>query len=63
MLLEGKDFENVAKPSELRDLMKEVSLGKDDKGYFVYTHRCRSDSYKTPGGIPKSKIKFVGSTG
>ena len=58
-----KDFETVAKPEDLKDIMRECSLGKDKKGYFVYTHRARSDSYKTPHDIPKSKIEFIGSTG
>ena len=40
-----------------------VSLGADNKGFFVYTHRCRSHSYESPEKIPDSKIKFVKSTG
>lgn len=64
LLIEGKkDFENVSKPDDLKELMREVSLGKDKDGYFVYTHRCRSKSYETPHDIPKTRIKFVGSTG
>jgi len=58
-----KNYTNVAKPDKLKSIMKEVSLGKDDNGYFVYTHRARSDSYKTPEAIPKSKIEFISSTG
>lgn len=61
-LLEGEDFDNVPKPDDLKGLMREVSLGKDKDGYFVYTHRCRSDSYKSPHKIPKSRIEFVSST-
>lgn len=38
-------------------------LGADKKGFFVYTHRCRSHSYPTPADIPQSKIDFVASTG
>jgi hypothetical protein len=38
------------------------SVGKDDKGYFVYTHRCRSKSYSTKADIPLKDIKFVDST-
>jgi hypothetical protein len=40
-----------------------VSLGADNKGFFVYTNRCRSHSYESPEKIPDSKIKFVESTG
>jgi hypothetical protein len=58
-----KNFENTPKPDDLKEIMREVSLGKDDKGYFVYTHRCRSASYDTPYKIPKNKIEFVASTG
>lgn len=55
--------QNVAKPPELREAMQGVSLGQDDKGFFVYTHRARSDSYPSPHEIPKSKISFIESTG
>lgn len=58
-----KDWANVSKPPELKERLKGVSLGKDDKGYFVYTHRCRSDSYESPEKIPKAKIRFIESTG
>lgn len=53
----------VAKPEGLRRLMKDVSLGRDANGYYVYTHRCRSKSYPTPHDIPERRIKFVASTG
>jgi len=43
--------------------MDGVSLGKDKDGYFVYTHRARSDSYKSPEAIPASAIKQIESTG
>lgn len=42
---------------------KGVSMGMDKDGYFVYTHRCRSKSYKTPALIPKSVIVWIESTG
>jgi len=62
-VLHESEIENVRKPDDLKEIMKEVSLGKDSKGFFVYTHRFRSASYKTPHDIPKSKIKFTASTG
>jgi hypothetical protein len=40
-----------------------VSIGADKDGYFVYTHRARSKSYKTMRRIPNSAIKFIKSTG
>ena len=41
----------------------ECSFAKDKDGYFCYTHRARSDSYPTIAKIPKSKVKFIESTG
>lgn len=40
-----------------------VSLGADADGFFVYTHRCRSKSYKDTLKIPKKVIDFVETTG
>lgn len=42
---------------------KGVSIGRDSQGYFVTTHRARSKSYPSTSKIPKSKIRFVASTG
>ena len=53
----------VAKPDELKAKLDGVSLGKDDKGFYVYTHRARSDSYPSPHEIPASKVDFIQSTG
>lgn len=38
------------------------SLGKDNNGYYCYTHRARSKSYPSPAQIPLDRIKFIGST-
>jgi hypothetical protein len=38
------------------------SLGKDEKGFFVYTHRARCKSYPRPEDIPDDKVKFISST-
>jgi hypothetical protein len=51
------------KPDDLKEVLSGVTLGKDDDGYFVYTHRARSKSYPDPHGIPQKKIDFVESTG
>lgn len=40
-----------------------VSLGIDENGYFVYTHRARSKSYKSEISIPVKTVKWVESTG
>lgn len=60
---ELEESDAVAKPSHLKDRFKEVSLGKDNKGYYVYTHRCRSKSYPTPDAIPLDRVEFIASTG
>ncbi len=57
-----KDWENVPKPDDMKDLMNQCSLGKDKDGYFAYTHRARTNSYSDPHKIPKSKIEFINST-
>ena len=38
-------------------------MGKDDDGYFIYTHRARSKSYESPEKIPVKDIDFIESTG
>ena len=40
-----------------------VSFGADKDGFFVYTHRARSHSYKNPLKIPKKDIDSIESTG
>lgn len=40
-----------------------VSLKEDDSGYYVHTHRARSDSYDHPDKIPNSVIDKIESTG
>lgn len=40
-----------------------VSLGADENGWFVMTHRSRSKSYPSIDKIPDAKIKKVASTG
>ncbi len=38
------------------------SLGRDENGYYCYTHRARSKSYPRPAQIPIGRIRFIGST-
>jgi hypothetical protein len=40
-----------------------VSMGADKDGFFVYTHRARSKSHKSPDKISAKEIKFIESTG
>lgn len=53
----------VPKPDALKSKLSEVGLAKDDKGYYVYTHRARSKSYASPEKIPDKDITFIASTG
>lgn len=59
----AKDYESVSVPEELRPRFEGVSLAQDEGGYFVHTHRARSDSYDSPEAIPQKKIDFIESTG
>lgn len=38
------------------------SFAKDKKGYYCYTHRCRSKSYGSIPEIPQKDVDFVRST-
>ena len=67
---ESKKKDHTPLTSKERDQVKkefgsdlECSFAKDKDGYFCYTHRARSDSYPTIAKIPKSKVKFIESTG
>lgn len=42
---------------------KGTSVGRDEHGFFVATHRCRSRSYPKPAKIPYRVIMWVRSTG
>jgi hypothetical protein len=57
--MESKEEHGLPKP----DGMDGVSLGRDGDGFFVYTHRARSNSYKSPEKIPASVVKDIESTG
>jgi hypothetical protein len=59
-------FENedcVAKPDDLKSALSQVGLAQDKNGFYIYTHRARSDSYPDPHDIPQEQIKFISSTG
>ena len=49
--------------SKISSKISGVSFGADSKGFFVYTHRCRSKSHSDPLKITKKEIDFVESTG
>ena len=41
----------------------QCGIGKDKNGYYATTHRARSKSYKSKGGIPHKVLKFIEGTG
>jgi tRNA nucleotidyltransferase/poly(A) polymerase/2'-5' RNA ligase len=63
---EGGHVHGLLKPKELINKTPKadgVSMGADKNGFFVYTHRARSDSHATPEKIPVKEINFIESTG
>jgi hypothetical protein len=40
-----------------------MHLKKDRNGFYVHTHRLRSDSYPTPEDIPDSEVEKIRATG
>jgi len=62
-LSKKKSFEEVQKSITKDGKRYQVGIGKDDNGYFAYTHRARSKSYTTKKGIPHKDLKFIQSTG
>jgi len=40
-----------------------VSVGRNDYGYFAFTHRTNSREFNTPADIPDETVTFVRSTG
>lgn len=60
-------FETVSKTISRKDKNGKrkvygCSVGKDNKGYFVYTHRARSKSYESVNKIPVKDLNFIDST-
>lgn len=56
----------LRKPDGLRKISRKAdgcSFGADEKGFFVYTQRCRSKSHVNPLQITKKEIDFIESTG
>lgn len=61
-----KEYLNPDERKQVKDCFGtdlECSFGKDKDGYYCFTHRARSNSYKSISKIPKSKVEFIGSTG
>lgn len=39
------------------------SMGIDNNGYFIHTHRARSKSHQKPEDVTAKEMKFIDSTG
>jgi len=59
-----KTYLNAEERGQLKALFGDpgCSFAKDDDGYYCYTHRARSESYKSLSDIPQDKVKFIEST-
>lgn len=56
----------LKKPDGMKTISKNIdgcSLGADEKGFFVYTHRARSKSFSSPLKIDKKTIDYIETTG
>ncbi|ARC16919.1 TPA: hypothetical protein P1J70_002621 [Clostridioides difficile] len=63
LLANRSKFEEVQKTLTKKGKKFNVGIGKDEKGYFAYTHRARSKSYISKQDIPIKVLKFIESTG
>lgn len=59
----SKDTYVVPSSTEDPDRYEGVTIKQDDEGYYVHTHRSRSDSYPSPEDIPASVIAEIEATG
>lgn len=53
----------LKKKIDEKNLPSGFSMGVDNKGYFIHTHRARSKSHENPAKITEKEIKFIDSTG
>jgi len=56
-------IQQVSKTATKNGVNYGCSVGKDDKGYFAYTHRARSKSVASKDKITVKDLKFIESTG
>lgn len=59
----GVDARGLGKAAKKDQRFEGTSLKQDDKGWYVATHRARSDSYESPDSIPDKDVEFIRSTG
>jgi hypothetical protein len=53
----------LTKRLRLEELPAGFSMGLDKDGWFIHTHRARSESREDVTGFTKKEIKFIDSTG
>ncbi len=53
----------LAKRLRLEGLSSGFSMGLDKDGWFIHTHRARSESREDPAKFTKKEIKWISSTG
>jgi hypothetical protein len=53
----------LAKKCRLEKLPTGFSMGLDKDGWFIHTHRARSESRAEPLDFTKKEIKWIDSTG
>lgn len=64
-LMKAKESLSPSERKEVKELFgdsKACSFAKDNKGYYCFTHRCRSKSYESIDKIPQKDVDFVRST-
>lgn len=59
----GVDTRGLDKAASKDPRFEGVGLKQDDDGWYVTTHRARSDSYESPEAIPQSVVNNIESTG
>ena len=63
IVTELKLHTNLKKKIKEKELPSGFSMGVDENGYFIHTHRARSKSFKKPESITIKCIKFIDGTG
>lgn len=54
---------DLKKKIESEGLPSGFDMGVDKKGYYIHTHRARSESRSNPSGFTQKEIKFIDGTG
>lgn len=63
LVIPGQTEYNNGRVYRLKGGISGCDVGADENGFFVATHRARSNSYPSVDKIPAKDIKFIQSTG